>query len=300
MANRGSSLELIKPRWGAPAKVRAVTSTRRGGFSSGDFAALNLANHVGDDPALVAANRALLRESLALPAEPLWLDQVHGCDVAVWGNGAVRDPISEASSAEGEPTRQRLVQAVGGNPERLETVRCDAAEQGADEVRRPRADASVVCVPGRVCVVMTADCLPLLFCDDSGDVVAAAHAGWRGLLEGVIEATVAAMQVAPERIHAWLGPAIGPNSFEVGPEVRDRFCDRSAEAEAGFVPGVDGRWLADLYLLARQRLLVIGVQRISGGEHCTFVDRERFFSYRRDGRTGRMASLIWIDSSEPA
>jgi YfiH family protein len=150
--------------------------------------------------------------------------------------------------------------------------------------------------PGRVCVVMTADCLPVLLCDDSGGVVAAAHAGWRGLLDGVIEATVAAMRVPSRQVHAWLGPAIGPTSFEVGSEVRERFCAGSAQAEAGFVAGVGGRWFADLYLLARQRLSSIGVQRISGGEHCTFIDQERFFSYRRDGRTGRMASLIWMES----
>jgi YfiH family protein len=263
-----SALELIVPRWQAPSHVRAVTSTRRGGVSRGAFAGLNLGDHVGDDPARVAANRALLREALRLPAEPLWLEQVHGCKVI---DGLEAGALRVASGAAGA--------GVG----ETSGARC------------PTADAAVAREPGQVAVVMTADCLPVLLCDDGGAVVAAAHAGWRGLLDGVIEATVAAMRVPADQVHAWLGPAIGPSSFEVGPEVRERFCALSAEAAAGFAAGVDGRWLADLYLLARQRLASIGVQRISGGEYCTFLDQQRFFSYRRDGRSGRMASLIWME-----
>ena len=276
-----SALELIVPRWDAPSNVRAVTSTRRGGVSSGEFASLNLGDHVGDEPARVAANRALLREALRLPAEPLWLEQVHGCDVADgWGG--------DRGSGWGAGWESGEFRVSSG----------EALSAGCDTGggRCPQADAAVAREPGRVCVVMTADCLPVLLCDDSGGVVAAAHAGWRGLLDGVIEATVASMRVAPQQVRAWLGPAIGPASFEVGPEVRERFCAVSAQAEVGFVAGVGGRWLADLYLLARQRLSSVGVQRISGGEHCTFRDQERFFSYRRDGRTGRMASLIWMES----
>jgi YfiH family protein len=245
------SIEFIRPDWQVPGHVRAVSSTRAGGISTGAFSSLNLGNHVGDAPAHVAANRALVREKLKLPAEPAWLLQVHGCDV---------------------------VSASG------------------DDDRTPRrADAAVTSRSGRVCAVMTADCLPALFCDEQGLVVAAAHAGWRGLLNGVLEATASRMQCPSERINVWLGPAIGPAAFAVGGEVRDAFCSHAGEAEEAFVMGEDGRWRADLYTLARQRLAAAGVERVSGGDCCTFSDRKRFFSYRRDGRTGRMASLIWLD-----
>jgi hypothetical protein len=160
----------------------------------------------------------------------------------------------------------------------------------------PDADAVVSRSAGAVCVVMTADCLPVLLCDRAGSVVGAAHAGWRGLQGGVIEATVAAMQVSPSEVIAWLGPAIGPTAFEVGDEVRAAFVGDAAVAAAAFQPSATpGKWLADIYLLARQRLQVLGVNSISGGDLCTVTDRERFFSYRRDGVTGRMASLIWLD-----
>jgi hypothetical protein len=148
---------------------------------------------------------------------------------------------------------------------------------------------------GEVAVVMTADCLPVLFCDQSGHQVAAAHAGWRGLEAGVLENTVARFNAAPDRILAWLGPAIGPDVFEVGEEVRDAFISHDVGAEAAFKPVRSGHWLADLYLLARQRLNTAGVTAIYGGGLCTFKDAERFFSFRRDRETGRMASLIWID-----
>ena len=147
---------------------------------------------------------------------------------------------------------------------------------------------------------MTADCLPVLFCDAAGTVVAAAHAGWRGLLAGVLEATVAAMGVPGEALMAWLGPAIGPQSFEVGGEVRGAFVGAAAEAAAAFRPAAGDKWLADIYLLARQRLAGQGVTRVFGGNFCTVADEERFFSYRRDGRTGRMASLIWLNPATKA
>ncbi|MFP4061307.1 MAG: peptidoglycan editing factor PgeF, partial [Halochromatium sp.] len=158
------------------------------------------------------------------------------------------------------------------------------------------ADASVAFGPGSVCVVMTADCLPILLCDAAGGVVAAVHAGWRGLAAGVIEATVRRMRRPAGQLLAWLGPAIGPEHFEVGDEVRATFCAARAEAAMAFRRGVEGRWLADLGLLARQRLGALGVRWIGGGEHCTFAEPERFFSYRRDGVSGRMASLIWLES----
>ncbi len=241
----------IVPDWPAPANVRAVMTTRRGGVSQAPYASFNPASHVGDDPAAVEENRRRLRQWL--PAEPLWLNQVHGCAVA---------------------------------------------SAGGDDV--PSADAGVAFQADEVRTVLTADCLPVLFCDDSGRVVAAAHAGWRGLACGVLEETVRAMRTPPERILAWMGAAIGPAAFEVGPEVRENFVAQQALAGIAFRPALPGtldgaprKWLADLYALARIRLAGVGVERVYGGGLCTFTDAERFYSYRRDGRTGRMASLIW-------
>ncbi|MCE5180298.1 MAG: peptidoglycan editing factor PgeF [Betaproteobacteria bacterium] len=241
----------IIPDWPAPANVHAVQTTRAGGVSTGGYASLNLGDHVGDDPAVVATNRAILR--LALPAEPIWLKQVHG------------NVLADADRAVG------------------------IAE----------ADAAVARKSDVVCAVMTADCLPLLLCDESGTVVCAVHAGWRGLAGGVIEAAVAAMKVAPASLLVWLGPAIGPQAFEVGEEVRQAFLAYDPDAQKAFVPhaaATEQKWLADIYLLARQRLGLLGVTKVYGGGLCTFSDEERFFSYRRDGATGRLASLIWLDS----
>lgn len=159
----------------------------------------------------------------------------------------------------------------------------------------PEADASLARGPVGVCAVLTADCLPVLFCDRDARVVAAAHAGWRGLAAGVLEATIDAMGCAPERILAWLGPAIGPRAFEIGPEVRAVFLEHDPACAADFVPGQGDRWLADLQALARRRLMARGLQDIHACRACTFSEPERFFSYRRDGRTGRMASLIWLE-----
>ena len=159
----------------------------------------------------------------------------------------------------------------------------------------PEADASFTREQGQVCAVLTADCLPVLFCDRAGSVVAAAHAGWRGLADGVLEATVVAMQAPPGEILAWMGAAIGPQAFEVGDEVRGAFAGRHAEAAAAFVPQpTPGKWLADIYQLARIRLGHAGVQAVYGGGRCTFSEAESFYSYRRDGVTGRMASLVWL------
>jgi len=141
--------------------------------------------------------------------------------------------------------------------------------------------------------VMTADCLPVLFCDKAGTVVATAHAGWRGLCAGVLEKTIAAMQVAPDEILAWIGPAIGPSAFEVGDEVKAAFVAHDPQAETAFVAHQD-KWLADLFMLARQRISTAGVSAIYGGNQCTFSDAQQFYSYRRDGQTGRMAGLIWL------
>jgi YfiH family protein len=242
--------DLIVPDWAAPPTVRGCTTTRLGGVSTGPFTSLNLAAHVGDDADAVAANRGRLCEALALPAEPLWLSQVHGC----------------------------------------EAVRVDTAAAGGP----PVADAAVARRPGAVCAVLTADCLPVLLCDRAGTCCAAVHAGWRGLHRGVIEAALGRLGVPGAETLAWLGPAIGPTRFEVGPEVRGAFLAQDPGAAVAFRAGVGDRWLADLYALARRRLTAAGVTRVSGGGLCTAGDAARFFSYRRDGRTGRMATLVWL------
>lgn len=239
-------MHFIRPEWPAPANVHALVTTRVGGVSLPPFEGFNLGDHVGDDPAAVARNRATLRS--CLPAEPEWLRQVHGTAVAV-------------------------ASLDGGNRE---------------------ADASVAFAPDRVCAVLTADCLPVLFCDRQGTRVAAAHAGWRGLAAGVLEASVAAMRCDPAEILAWLGPAIGPRAFEVGEEVREAFVRDLPASAAAFVPGQAGKWLADIYELARLLLARAGVRQVSGGGFCTYTDAERFYSFRRDKATGRMASLIWM------
>jgi len=239
-------VNLIVPDWPAPVQVRSLMTTRTGGVSRAAWASLNLGDHVDDDPAHVAANRARLRQHL--PAEPGWLRQVHSARVVELGR---------------EPT--------------------------------PEADAAFTREAGQVCAVLTADCLPVLFCDRSGTVVAAAHAGWRGLAGGVLETTVAAMQVAPRDVIAWLGAAIGPQAFEVGADVREAFVALHPEAADAFVPqSAPGKWLADIYQLARIRLGHVGVQAVYGGGRCTFNEADSFYSYRRDGVTGRMASLIWL------
>lgn len=238
----------IVPEWPLTSHVRVISTLRTGGVSEGPYASLNLAAHVGDRPEAVTANRRQLREAAQLPAEPLWLEQVHGVDV----------------------------------------VRHAEAEAGA------RADAAVAFEPGRVCAVMTADCLPVVVADRGGTCVAAAHAGWRGLLGGVLEATVAELGVAARDLHAWLGPAIGPEAFEVGAEVREAYVNRVGGSEACFALTGRGRYLADLYGLARLVLESAGVGAVHGGGWCTHRDRERFYSFRRDGVTGRMATLAWL------
>ncbi len=165
----------------------------------------------------------------------------------------------------------------------------------ADQLQQPvEADAAVARNPGSVCTVLVADCLPVLLTDRTGSVVAAAHAGWRGLAAGVLENTVRAMGAAPDKLLAYLGPGIGPSAFEVGDDVRDAFLVRSADAATAFVAHKSGKWLADLFALARQRLRASGVTQIYGGGLCTYSDPRRFFSYRRDKITGRMAALIWL------
>ena len=191
--------------------------------------------------------------------------------------------------------RARLCAAIGARPVWLEQVHGCAVADADGAVGVPEADAAVARLPGRACAVMTADCLPVLFCDDEGSVVAAAHAGWRGLAGGVLEAVAGRMGVAPARLRAWLGPAIGPDAFEVGEEVRAEFVAGDPRAAHAFVPAAPGKWMADLFALARLRLQAIGVTRIEGGGVCTARNVDRFYSYRREGRTGRFATLVWLE-----
>jgi YfiH family protein len=190
--------------------------------------------------------------------------------------------------------RQHLRLMCPAEPAWLRQVHGTVVASADDIGAGAEADASVAFQTGRVCAVLTADCLPVLFCDRAGSVVAAAHAGWRGLAAGVLEASVIAMKVAPEQIMAWLGPAIGPQAFEVGDEVREVFVSDLPESHSAFYPTVPGKWLADIYMLARLRLARAGVTAVYGGGLCTFTDAARFYSFRRDQVTGRMASLIWM------
>jgi YfiH family protein len=235
------------PDWPVPPHVRAWV-TERGGAER--YGGLNLATHVGDAAERVAANRARLRAALALPAEPQWLEQVHGTRVLDLD---------------------------------VETVAA--------------ADGAVTARPSVVCVVMTADCLPVLLADRRGTRVGVVHAGWRGLLDGVLPAAVAKLDRPPGDVVAWLGPAIGPAAFEVGGEVRAAFVTRDAAAARRFVPNPRGRWQADLYGLARDSLARTGVAAVSGGGFCTFAESQRFFSHRREAPCGRMATLVWLESA---
>lgn len=244
-------LNVITPDWPAHERVKAFTTCREGGVSQMGYAGLNLANHVGDVESSVVQNRSLLVKEAGLPADPIWLEQVHGTTVIDLGR--------------------------------------------SNNTELAQADASLAIKAGLVCAVMTADCLPVLLCKKDGTVVAAVHAGWRGLLAGVIEKTVNKMGEA-EQLLAWLGPAIGPGCFEVGAEVKQAFVEKKSIMQQAF-RRVDGsHYLADLYALARMVLLHSGVKKIYGGEHCTYNQPDQFYSYRRDSVTGRMASLIWLQA----
>lgn len=239
------SLDRIHPDWPAPPNVRAFTTTRSGGVSTGPWASFNLGSRCGDPVNHVDQNRARLNQELPMPVR--WLRQVHGTRV-----------VKHSEEPDGEP----------------------------------EGDAAVTFEPGQVCAVLTADCLPVLFCNRRGDRAGVAHAGWRGLAAGVLEATVNALGEDPSELLAWLGPAIGPEAYEVGVEVADAFAQ---EFPAGFKRRGD-RYLMDLYRLARLKLVKAGVDQVSGGGFCTFSESGRFFSYRRDGVTGRMASLVWLEA----
>jgi YfiH family protein len=252
-----STVPILHPDWPAPRCVRAGCTTRIGGVSAAPFSGLNLGRSSGDDIAHVLENRRRALAALQAPAEPSWLRQVHGTQV-------VRAPFAETT---------------------------------------PAADASFTTQAGVVCAVQAADCLPVLFCDDGGSVVAAAHAGWRGLAAGILEATVAALPTEPRTLMAWLGPAIGPEAFEVGAEVCAAFVAvdpssaqyfRKADFRAASDQAAVDKYFADLFALARGRLALAGVTRVYGGGISTHADAERFYSFRRDGVTGRMAAMIWL------
>ena len=192
--------------------------------------------------------------------------------------------------------RDRLRAALPQEPRWLRQVHgCTAvdADRLADS---PEADAAVARRPETVCAVMVADCIPVLLADRAGTTVAIAHAGWRGLASGVIEKTVERMALPPAGLLAYLGPGIGPRAFEVGADVRDAFLARDPHSGMAFTPHAPGKWLADLFMLARQRLDAIGITKVYGGGQCTYSDPQRFFSYRRERTTGRMAAVIWRDA----
>jgi YfiH family protein len=272
--------DCLWPGWhasGVSGRVRSLVTTRNGGVSAAPFAGarageggLNLGLHTGDSLDAVRENRRRLLALAGMPAAA-WLEQVHGAEIAE--AGAVIDRCANAPAT------------------------------GADPVR---ADASVTGRANAVCVVMVADCLPVLFCDEAGRAVGAAHAGWRGLAAGIVEKTagrVARLAGAEaSALHAYLGPAIGPAAFEVGGDVLDAFVSAAAASQrdataAAFSPTQPkGKYLADIYALARLRLADAGIDgtRVHGGTHCTVTERERFYSYRRDRTTGRMAAMIWL------
>ena len=245
----------IVPSWPAPSRVRAFVTTRDGGVSGGPWAAADGG----------------------------------GMNLGL-GSGDDRETV--------RANRARLARCLPREPAWLRQVH-GARVVDASSVTTPHvveADASFTGAPGVVAAILVADCMPVLFCDRAGTRVAAAHAGWRGLAAGVLEATVAASGLEPDATIAWIGPAIGPSRFEVGDDVREAFLAASDDAavRAAFVPRGPGKWLADLPALARTRLASIGVRDVHASGLCTASDARRFYSYRRDGVTGRMAALIWL------
>jgi len=251
-------MSFISPEWQAPQSIKTLVSTRKGGISQHPYDTLNLGDHVGDQAADVLANRAIFTKQL--PTEPLWLKQTHGTVVST--------PESRLISQSNEIS----------------------------------ADAAVTNLPNEVLVIITADCLPILFTNSVGTVVGAAHAGWRGLCSGVLENTVNELlkltgDKNPANLMAWLGPAIGPDAFEVGEDVVSAFADTGIALNSNSfkaIPSKTGKYLANIYQLAMGHLEACGVGFIAGGIYCTVRDQEQFFSYRRDGQTGRFASAIWI------
>ena len=212
------------------------------------------------------------------------------------GYSTADDPLATGEN------RARLCALLPEAPRWLKQVHGAQVVDAESASDRPRADAAVARTAGTVCAIQVADCLPVLFADRGGRMVAAAHAGWRGLAAGVLDNTIAAMReagVAPRNIIAYIGPGIGPAAFEVGDEVRAAYVERDRDAASAFVPRAAGKWLADLPALARRALLRCGIEAVYGCGLCTYSDPQRFYSYRRDGETGRMAALIWLATPPP-
>ncbi len=245
-----TTADTIVPDWPVSTRVRAFTTTRHGGVSSGVYASFNLAAHCGDEIARVAENRALLATQFGAPPVVCWLSQMHGTNVA---------------------------------------------DADRDYATPPSADAALSQTPRRACAILTADCVPVLFCDREETMVGAAHCGWRGLAQGVLAELALRMPTDAGNLIAWLGPGIGPARYEVGQDVRDALLHSlpAAVVERALTPS-RGKWLADLYEIARSQLNALGVAAVYGGGFCTYDDA-RFYSYRRDGVTGRMATLIWLE-----
>ena len=251
-------MEFIRPEWSTPANVFALITTRSGGVSSAPYDSLNLGAHVGDSPERVAENRRLT--NLLIPSEPIWLNQIHSTLVST---------PAQRMKLDGQP----IV-----------------------------ADAAMTSKPNEVLAILTADCLPVLFSSRDGSVIGAAHAGWKGLCSGVLENTVSEILFAHPHLTssdllAYLGPAIGPEVYEVGEDVYHSFEASSCGIGKGdfqVIPSKKGKYLANLYSIAKNRLQTAGLIHISGGTYCTFLDSSHFYSYRRDGVTGRFASFIWI------
>ncbi|UJF18936.1 peptidoglycan editing factor PgeF [Vibrio sp. SS-MA-C1-2] len=268
-------MKWITPNWPAPSNVNALMTTRQDGVSLAPFHSFNLGAHVGDNLEHVTENREQLINLATLPTPPRWLNQTHSTTV----------------------------------------INLDLPT----DTDLPNGDASFTKQKNVVSTIMTADCLPLLICNKQGTQVAAVHAGWRGLVDGVIEETIATFDVEPSELMVWLGAAIGSEAFEVGNDVRDAFITSDPKAAAGFtmkasteslsqensiskmlkheddlIDSANQKWFSDIYFLAELRLNHLGIHDIYGGEFCTYKQKDSFFSYRRDGQTGRMASLIWL------
>lgn len=240
--------EFIRPDWPLTDIINVATTTRTGGASLAPYDQLNLAAHVGDDIGHVKNNRQLVASALNLPAQPKWLQQVHGHH---------------------------------------------AVNAGLINSGQPEADASFTIDSDVVCAVMTADCLPVVLSDSRGQCIGVAHAGWRGLLDQVLQNTILQMSAYMRPEYAWLGPAISPEAFEVGADVYQAFVAQSKQFQHAFEKKNDSKWNLDLYQAAKIILESAGIMHIYGGQHCTCQDEERFYSYRRDGVTGRMATLVW-------
>ncbi|WP_117235935.1 peptidoglycan editing factor PgeF [Vibrio maerlii] len=240
---------MIIPNWNAPENVRAISTTRAGGFSIGVYQGLNLGNHVGDESEVVLQNRQEVVKLANMPSSPIWLNQTHSNVVL-----SASEPLNAVQDA----------------------------------------DACFTETNGVVCSAMTADCLPILLTNDLGTQVAAVHAGWRGLANGIVENAVA--KFTEGQIMAWVGPAISQSAFEVGDDVVNAFIQHDSQAISAFEEKPQpGKWLANMTLLVEQRLNSVGVTNVTQSGLCTFKDDEQFYSYRRDGITGRQASFIWLD-----